>query len=73
MGTNKADIERIINMLRITDERPYPFADKRYIEAFALSTDTKPTEGILTGSCIIEVNTGKAYLFDEASSTWKEQ
>lgn len=73
MGTNKADIERIINMLRITDERPYPFADKRYIEAFALSTDTKPTEGILTGSCIICVDTGKAYLFDEASSTWKEQ
>lgn len=61
-------------MLRITDERPYQFApDKRYIEGYALSTDTKPTAGILTGSCIIEVDTGDAYLFNEAASAWVKQ
>lgn len=60
-------------MLRITDDRPYPFADKRYIEGYALSTDTKPTTGIITGSCIIEVDTGDVYLFNEASTAWVKQ
>ena len=35
-----------------------------------LSTDTKPTENIVTGSTAIEVDTGNFYLFDESSSTW---
>ena len=37
-----------------------------------LSTDTKPTEGLATGSSFIEVNTKDVYLFDEESSTWKK-
>ena len=41
------------------------------IEAYGLSTDTKPTEGVATGSSYVEVNTGKAYLYDEASG-WTE-
>lgn len=44
---------------------------KKYIEAFGLSTDDKPTSGIVTGSKFTEVNTGDVYLFDETSSgTW---
>lgn len=40
------------------------------VEIACLSSDTKPTEGIGTGSTAIEVDTGNFYLFDESSSTW---
>ena len=46
--------------------------EKKYIEAAGLSTDSKPTSGIVTGSVFIEVNTGKVFLFDEASGSWQE-
>ena len=46
--------------------------EMKYIEAAGLSTDSKPTSGIVTGSVFIEVNTGKVYLFDEASGSWQE-
>jgi hypothetical protein len=47
-----------------------------YIEGFCLSTDTKPTDGLATGSRLTEVDTGKVYLFDEeadSGSKWIEQ
>lgn len=59
-------------MLRITTEQTFT-EDKKYIEGFCLSTDTKPTNGIITGSALVEVDTGKAFFFDEESSTWEEQ
>ena len=37
-----------------------------------LSTDTKPTEGLATGSFFMEVDTSKAYFFDEESGDWIE-
>ena len=37
-----------------------------------LSTDTKPTSGVATGSCFMEVNTGDVYLYDEAGNTWNK-
>ena len=37
---------------------------------FGLSTDSKPTTGLVTGSSFVEVDTGDAYLFDEVGSTW---
>jgi len=37
-----------------------------------LSTDSKPTAGIATGSSFLEVNTGKIFLFDEVGETWTE-
>ena len=40
------------------------------VEIACLSTDTKPTDGIVTGSVAIEVDTGDVYLYDEASTTW---
>lgn len=37
-----------------------------------LSTDTKPTENLATGSFFLEVDTSKAYFFDEVSENWIE-
>ena len=44
--------------------------DKMYIEAAGLSTDTKPTTGIITGSLFMESDTGDVYVYDEISVTW---
>ena len=45
--------------------------NKKYSEMFGLSTDTKPTSGLVTGSKFTEVNTGDEYLFDETGDgTW---
>ena len=44
--------------------------DQKYSEMFGLSTDTKPTTGLVTGSSFVEVDTGNAYLFDEVSGDW---
>lgn len=46
--------------------------DKNYIEAAGLSTDSKPTDDLLTGSLFLEVDTGNAYAFDEVSGTWNK-
>lgn len=49
-------------------------ADGKYIRTyFGASTESKPTTGIADGSVYVEVNTGKAFLFNESSSTWVEQ
>ena len=45
----------------------YAGQDKVYTESVCLSTDTKPTTGIANGSVCIEMNTGKKFMFDEAS------
>lgn len=39
-------------------------------ESVCLSTDTKPTTGIANGSCLIEMDTGDRFMFDEAGSQW---
>ena len=58
-------------MVRIVTRKVMP-DDNEYIEAFGLSTDSKPL-GYATGSVFVEVNTGKVYLYDETSSgTWTE-
>ena len=46
--------------------------NKQLVDIACLSTDTKPTTGIMNGSMLIEVNTGKLYVFDESASTWNE-
>ena len=58
-------------MIRALVERAFT-ADKKYVELFGLSTDSKPTTGIVTGSVFVEVDTGKAYLFNETASAWVE-
>ena len=50
-----------------------PFAEGvKYLEAAGLSTDTKPTEGLATGSRFTEVDTGDVYAFDEVGGAWKK-
>lgn len=46
--------------------------DGQLIEIACLSTDTKPTEGIVTGSLALEVDTGDIYAFDGSSETWNK-
>jgi hypothetical protein len=58
-------------MIRALVERAFT-AEKKYVELFGLSTDSKPTTGIVTGSVFVEVNTGKCYLFNEDASAWVE-
>ena len=43
---------------------------KTDIEAVCLSTDAKPTDGIATGSIILEADTGDMYVYDETGETW---
>ena len=47
--------------------------NKEYVEIACLSTDSKPTTGIITGSVIYEVDTGKRYEFNEVAGEWVEQ
>lgn len=44
-----------------------------YGEFAGLSTDSKPTEGIATGSQFTEVDTGKVFLYDSESGNWFER
>ncbi len=39
---------------------------------FGLSTDTKPTTGVVNGSAFIEMDTSTIYFFDAAGSQWLE-
>lgn len=60
-------------MIRAIVERAFT-PEKNYVELFGLSTDNKPTAGIVTGSKFTEVDTGDEYLFDETGSgTWTKQ
>ena len=45
---------------------------KYYREGECLSTDTKPTDGWANGSKLLEMDTGKVFMFDEANSQWRE-
>ena len=57
-------------MIRIIYERIIE-GNTKYIEAAGLSTDSKPTSGLATGSLFLEVNTGNLYAFEEgASPAW---
>lgn len=58
-------------MLSVTKRVQYS-ETTQLIEAVCLSTDTKPTTGIANGSTIVEINTGKVYMFDEEGGEWDE-
>ena len=42
----------------------------KYFELSGLSTDTKPTDEVSTGSLFLEVDTGDVYAYDEEGETW---
>lgn len=44
-----------------------------YKECAGLSTDTKPTDDLSTGSIFVEVDTGNVYFWDESGAQWIEQ
>lgn len=44
--------------------------DKQYASYRGLSSDVKPTTGLVTGSEFYEVDTGATYYFDELSAAW---
>ena len=63
--------ERGITM--ITYNKSTQATDKTvYVEGVCLSSDAKPTSGIANGSMLIEINTGKIFMFNEAGSAWVE-
>ena len=43
-----------------------------FAEIYGLSDDTKPVDGLVTGSTFVEVDTGDVYLFDEEGDTGEE-
>ena len=49
-------------------------ADGKYIRTyFGNSSESKPTSDLADGSVWVEVDTGKAFLFDESATDWVEQ
>lgn len=57
-------------MIRTIVEKAF-VPEKKYVEMFGKSTDSKPLTGIVTGSKFTEVDTGDVYLFDESGDgTW---
>lgn len=40
------------------------------VNYMGLSTETKPTEGLATGSLFIELDTGTVYYFNAGTSAW---
>ena len=43
-----------------------------FVDGYCLSTDIKPTEGVANGSCLVEMDTGKLFFFDEENQRWLE-
>lgn len=54
------------------DDDPNADALKFYGEGSCLSSDSKPTENLINGSTLLEMDTGKVYMFDEANEQWRE-
>lgn len=44
--------------------------EKKYSVIYCNSSDDKPTSGVVTGSRLMEVDTGNRYYFDEVSGSW---
>ena len=57
-------------MIRTIELKYNASLERHYAEFAGLSTDTKPTGTIVTGSLFLEVDTGYIYAYDEISNTW---
>ena len=63
-------------MIRVNYAHDVVTGEVKYFEFAGLSTDTKPTHGIATGSLFHEIDTKKVYAYDEdglSGSEWIEQ
>ena len=58
-------------MVRIT-EKKFIKTGNIYYEFAGLSTDEKPTNGVVTGSLFLEVDTGDVYAYDEEGEEWNK-
>ena len=59
-------------MVRIIENRIYGYDGKQYVEAAGLSTDSKPTGMLITGSLFLEADTGDVYVYDETGESWNK-
>lgn len=59
--------------MRIISDVTIDSNGKRYVTIFGTSSESKPTQQITMGSVFVEVDTGKAFLFNETTSAWVEQ
>lgn len=59
--------------MRIVEDILKDTDGKRFVTIFGTSLESKPTDFPCMGSCFIEVDTGKAFLFNETTSAWVEQ
>ena len=58
-------------MVRILTERIVE-GNKRYIEAAALSTDSKPTGDFVNGTLYVCVDNGAEYMYNETAKEWNQ-
>jgi hypothetical protein len=54
-------------MVRILKDEKFQDG-KHYIEGACVHDDSKPTSGIVTGSIMLEVDTGDVFAFEEGDS-----
>ena len=59
-------------MIRTLERKAFT-NDKLFCKFAGNSSDSKPTDGIVTGSSFLEVDTGITFLFDEDVSGWVAQ
>ena len=58
-------------MVRVTEVK-FIKTGLKYFEYAGLSTDTKPTDMVATGSLFLEVDTGDIYAYDEEGGQWNK-
>ena len=54
-------------------KREYANKDQSAKDYVCVSTDTKPTTGIVNGSKLLEMDTSTVYVFDAANGEWLAQ
>lgn len=60
-------------MVRVLYDRHHSLDGKHHKHIVGLSSDSKPTAKLITGSTFDEINTGKVFRFDEVSGQWIER
>ena len=70
---SQAHVKKGMTSMLTTDKDFDGISDNNHPTTYyGLSTDTKPTKNVINGAIFIEINTGKAFFFDRANTTWLE-